>query len=120
VTKLALIQIGLQHYAVPISELAETLGVFDRMRKVSYRYESGYVYWYDNSGDTDINVSVVPVDRISDSEPDKKSAPTATPTKPKAKDERLIAAPSDEPIAIGTLPPLREFVNEHRDDEELA
>lgn len=117
-SKIALVRIGYQDYAVPLEELSTALAQFERFRKVSSRYEGGYVYWYDKE-EADIGVTLVGADAILPSEPEKK--PADPPTKPKAVDVRLFVAPSDaNPISIaGGIPPLREFVNEHRDEEPL-
>ena len=86
------------------------------LRRVSNRYESGkgYTYWYD--GSEDVSVNIIAADSIHNSDPGKTPLQTVAPVV-KAKDERLIAAPGDEPITIGKVPPLRDFVNEHRDED---
>ena len=71
-SKVALIQFGYQHYAVPIEALSETLAKFAGLRRVSSRYEKdGYVYWYDSTDDREISVTVVPEGRVHAAEPPK-------------------------------------------------
>lgn len=122
--QIALVQFGYQTYAVPVEALSATLAQFAALRKVSQRYDSptGYVYWYDENADGgDLSVTVVPAQRIHATEPDKASkAPPAVPVVQPAPDNRVIAAPNDEPISIRSVPPMREFVDEYRHEEAGA
>jgi hypothetical protein len=118
--KTALVQFGYQTYAIPVGELSATLTQFAALRKVEKRYEAGgYVYWYSDDIDGELDVTVIAGSRIQDSDPGK--APVVQPApaevKPDPVDDRLIAAPSDEPILIRSVPPMREFVDEFRHEE---
>jgi hypothetical protein len=120
-SKMALLQIGYHHYAVPLEDLSNALCMFERFRKVGQKYDGGYVYWFEaDDKESDIGISIVAASSILDSEPAAKPEPAKPAPVQKAKDVRVLAAPSDEPIVIGPLPPLREFVNEHRDEESEA
>ncbi len=117
---MALIQFGYQTFAVPVEALSETLQKFAVLRKVASRFETGgYVYWYQSKEDNEeVNVTIVPAERIHATEPDKPSAKPAV-VKQSAPDERLIAASSDVPISIRSVPPMRDFVDGYRDGESV-
>jgi hypothetical protein len=120
-SKVALVQFGYQTYAIPVEALSATLANFSALRKVEKRYEAGgYVYWYSDDADGEIDVTVIAGSRIQDSEPGKAPASPPAPATvkpPEPADERLIAAPGDEPISIRSVPPMREFVDEFRHEE---
>lgn len=123
-SKVALVQFGYQTYAIPLEALSDTLAQFAALRKVESRYETGgYVYWYSSEEDRKLSATVVPVARIHESDPGKTPPPVQVPAPAQAikpADERLIAAPSDAPISIRSVPPMRDFVDEYRHEEVPA
>lgn len=118
--KIALVDFGYQTYAIPLESLSATLEQFAALRKVEKRYETGgYVYWYSDEEDRELNATVIAGSRVHDEDPGK-TPPAPVPVQPvfsAPADERLIAAPSDAPIAIRSVPPMREFVDEWRHDD---
>ena len=78
------------------------------------------MYWPAKDKDQEHEIKMMPAHRIRDAEPEK--TPVVTPVNPpKAADTRVIAAPtSADPIAVKTVPPTREFVDEFRHEPEAA
>jgi phosphoribosylcarboxyaminoimidazole (NCAIR) mutase len=120
--KVALVRVGYQEYALPLDALTAFLSAISGVttRKVESEYrKGGYVYWYAPPSDGDeISVTVISAGRILESKPDPVTAVvTPVPVVATPPDSRVLAAPSDEPILIKSVPPMREFVDEWRHEE---
>jgi hypothetical protein len=123
--KVALVRIGYQEYALPLDSLAAFLTAVtgSTKRKVESEYrKGGYVYWYapPTSDSDDMSVTVISADRILESKPDAQPASPAPVVVVAPPDSRVLAAPSDEPILIKSVPPMREFVDEWRHEPQEA
>lgn len=117
--QIALLRIGYQDYAVPIDAAMLILQSVRGLRKVESRYEkSAYVYWYSADSELIDTITLLDASRIHDSDPGKSAppAPVAPVTPPDPADKRVLAAPGDMPIAIKSVPPTRDFVDEWRDE----
>jgi hypothetical protein len=118
----ALVDIGYAKFEVPVAFMEQLAQMFAQMRKVESRYDGGgvgYRYWYDAVPSDVMSVTILDAAAVLDAEPPKECAPAVyKPTK--QADSRIVAAPSDEPITIGKVPPMRDFVDEYRDLDEAA
>lgn len=115
--QMALIRIGYQDFAIPIEAALLILQEVKALRKVGSRYEKGgYVYWYSDDASLIDTITLVDEGRIHASDPGKSSPPVSSVPAPTAEDTRVFVAPCDTPIAIKSVPPTRDFVDEWRDE----
>ena len=110
----AIVSIGYSKFVVPLSILEQIAS----MSKVEERYDGGdvgYVYWYSTDKKC-LAVELIQRDRILLEKPEEKpkEKPVAKVPRP---DDRLFAGSTQPPIIVGSVPPMREFVNEYRDGE---
>lgn len=112
---IAIVTIGYQQFAVPLEKLADVALLFG-FRTVERRYDKDYVYWYSGQ-QYRAEIALVQESDIHESEPPKASDPPKATVAAAKIDDRVIAAPSDTPIEIKSVPPMREFVDEFRHED---
>jgi hypothetical protein len=119
----ALVDIGYAKFEVPVAFMEQLAQMFAQMSMVASRYDGGgvgYRYWYDATPSDVMSVTILDAAAVLEEEPPKEGAAPVVSKPIKQADSRIVAAPSDEPITIGKVPPMRDFVDEYRDLDEAA